>query len=105
MCLNLTNARPGASTVTLVTAGYIFEITRDELKPGDLIGHCGPGTGGDAGHVVLFDHWDQGHSTYWAYELHGSPPPNGPEHSLIAFPYHGMEGYKPYRDAIWVPAA
>ena len=93
------STKPGASTVTLVTDGYIKEITRDELQPGDLIGHCGPGTGESGGHVVLFDHWADGHATYWAYEQHGGhhPEPFGPEHSVVTYPYHGLEGYKPYR--------
>jgi len=94
MCLEL--ARPGLSTVTFVTEGYIQPINQDELLPGDLVGHCGPGTGGDAGHIVLFDRWDQGHATYWAYEFHGGPQ-RGPEHSLIHYPYHGLDGYQAYR--------
>jgi hypothetical protein len=94
MCLDL--AKPGLTTVTLVSDGYIHEITPDELRPRDLVGHCGPGTGGDDGHVVVFDRWDQGHVTYWAYEFYGGPQ-LGPEHSLIHYPYYGMDGYRPYR--------
>jgi hypothetical protein len=112
MCLNL--AKPGLSTVTLVTEGYIREITQNELRPGDLVGHCGPGTAGDAGHVVVFDRWEQGHDTYWAYEFHGGPQ-LGPKHSLIRYPYHGLDGYKAYlykeitdgsqdQPGHWVPA-
>jgi hypothetical protein len=94
MCLDL--PRPGLTTVTLVEDGNIHEITPDELRPGDLVGHCGAGTGGDAGHVIVFDHWHQGHVTYWAYEFHGGPQ-LGPEHSLIHYPYHGLDGYRAYR--------
>jgi hypothetical protein len=94
MCLDLPG--PGLTTVSLVTGGYIHEITPDELLPGDLVGRCGPGTEGDAGHVVVFDRWDQGHTTYWAYEFHGGPQ-LGPEHSLINYPYHGLDGYQAYR--------
>jgi hypothetical protein len=94
MCLDL--PKPGLSTVTLVTDGYLQPITRDELRPGDLVGRCGPGTAGDAGHVVLFDRWDSGHDTYWAYEFHGGPDP-GPQHSLIDYPYRGLDGYEAYR--------
>jgi len=97
MCLNLTAAKPGASTVTLVTDGYIHEITRDQLRPGDMVGRCGPGTEFAAGHIVLFDRWAQPHATYWAYELHGPHGLHGPEHSLVHYPYHGLEGYKAYR--------
>jgi hypothetical protein len=62
MCLDL--AKPGLNTVTLVTEGHISEITRDQLRPGDRVGHCGEGTAGDAGHVVVFDRWETGHDTY-----------------------------------------
>ena len=72
---------PGLNTVSLVTGGYIQEITPDELLPGDLVGHCGLGTSGDAGHIVVFDRWDRAQVTYWAYEFHGGPQ-LGPEHSL-----------------------
>jgi hypothetical protein len=94
MCLDL--SKPGLNTVSLVKDGYIYEITRDELRPGDMVGHCGPGTAGKLGHVVLFDRWEQAHVTYWAYELHGGTE-LGPEHSLIHYPYHGLEGYLAYR--------
>jgi hypothetical protein len=97
MCLKLTDTKPGASTVTLVSGGYIHEITKDQLRPGDLVGHCGPGTAFAGGHVVVFDRWAQGHTTYWAYEMHGPDGALGPEHSLIHYPYHGLEGFKAYR--------
>lgn len=42
MCLNLTSEKPGASTETLVSNGHIHEITRDELRPGDMVGLAGP---------------------------------------------------------------
>ena len=94
LCLDL--PQPGLSTVTLVTEGHLREITRDELRPADLVGRCGEGTAGDAGHVVLFDRWAQAHVTYWAYELRGGPQP-GPEHRLIHYPYQELDGYQAYR--------
>jgi hypothetical protein len=94
MCLDL--PQPGLSTVTLVTEGHLHEITRDELRPGDLVGRCGEGTAGDLGHVVLFDRWEQAQVTYWAYELRGGSQP-GPEHRLIHYPYRGHDGFRPYR--------
>jgi len=94
MCLDL--PQPGPNTVDLVVDGYIHPISRDELLPGDLVGRCGPGTSGDVGHVVLFDRWAQGHDLYWAYEFHGGPG-LGPGHSLIRYPYHGLDGCQPYR--------
>jgi len=98
MCLNLTSEKPGASTETLVTHGHIHEITRDDLRPGDMIGLCGPGTGGADGHIVLFDRWAPDHQGfYWAYEQHGPFGTQGPEHSLIHYPFNGDQRYKPYR--------
>ena len=43
----------GHSTVTLVTEGYMHEIAERDLRPGDAIGRCGPGTAGAAGHIML----------------------------------------------------
>lgn len=92
MCLKLDT--PGLSTVTLVTEGFIHDIGVADLKPGDLVGHCGEGTAGYLGHVVVFDHWTDGHRKYLAYEFHGGV---GPSHREIAYPYDGLGGFKPYR--------
>ena len=43
----------GFSTVSAVLNGYMKEIPWGSLLPGDAIGHCGPGTGGDFGHIIL----------------------------------------------------
>jgi len=57
MCWNIPPSENGGwgghSTVTLVTEGYMYPISESELKPGDAIGRCGPGTGGAAGHIML----------------------------------------------------
>jgi hypothetical protein len=103
MCLNLAGVGwGGANTVTLVTGGYVREIARNDLRPGDLVGHCGPGTAGDDGHVVLFDQWrDDNHSRYLAYEMTGE---FGPKHRVIHYPYDGVAGgwkayqYRPLAD-------
>jgi len=82
-------AKPGQSTVTLLP-DVMAEITPAELLPGDAIGHCGPGTGGDAGHIMLFLGWTQTGLMIW--EQAGGPP--GPaERHIKAIP----AGYKPYR--------
>jgi len=99
MCLDLTGVGwGGANTVTFVTGGYAHEITQAELLAGDMIGHCGPGTEGDGGHIVLFDRWqDSTHAAYWAYEMTGGW---GPKHRIIQYPYDGVGGdWKPYRYA------
>ena len=43
------------STVTLTE--HFTEIPKDDLQPGDIIGNLGPGSGGAAGHVVIFTGW------------------------------------------------
>jgi len=51
----------GYSTATFITTawapgvpGIMYEIPRSELQPGDAIGHCGPTTGGNGGHIALW---------------------------------------------------
>lgn len=92
------NASPGGwgglNTVTLVTAGYIREIDPDDLKAGDLIGLCGPGTGGDDGHIQIFTRWyntDPHDSRYWCLEQRGGT--RGPVEALHNWPTN----YKAYR--------
>jgi hypothetical protein len=56
--LNAQNSWGGLSTVTLLTDGWLEEIDPRDLKRGDCIGYCGPGSvDGDGGVVVLFDGW------------------------------------------------
>jgi hypothetical protein len=52
-CLGLPG--PGRSTVDL--PDVCTPIAAAQLRPGDLIGNMGPGTGGAAGHVQLFLGW------------------------------------------------
>lgn len=83
---------PGGSTVTLVTDGTMYEINQEELQPGDAIGHCGPGTSGDYGHIQLWEGWDG--DGYWVWEQAGGG--NGPDHNF----YYGSpwwNGYAAYR--------
>jgi hypothetical protein len=88
----------GESTVTLLTDGWVYPITRDQLQPGDLIGALGPGTDGDAGHVVIFERWiDDNRTAYYGYEQAGGV--NGPLHRRIGYPYDGNPGFLPYRPA------
>jgi uncharacterized protein YraI len=49
------------STVTLTE--HFTEIPKDDLQPGDIIGNLGPGSGGAAGHVVIFTGWTDGSKT------------------------------------------
>lgn len=61
---------PGRNTVSLPEIA--IPITMDEIQPGDFIGTLGAGTGGAAGHVVLFVSWtDSTKSVYNTVECKG----------------------------------
>ena len=62
---------PGYNTVSLPS--ITKQIAWADLKPGDLVGTLGPGTGGAAGHVTLFLSWaDSGHTAYNTLECRGT---------------------------------
>ncbi|GFF38193.1 uncharacterized protein YraJ [Aspergillus udagawae] len=62
---------PGYSTVSLPEIAK--PISWDDLKPGDLVGTLGPGTGGAAGHVTLFLSWaDSSKKEYNTLECRGT---------------------------------
>lgn len=52
MCWDLPT--PGENTESLVTKQIMYQIPEGDLQPGDAIGLCGPGTLGNAGHIMLF---------------------------------------------------
>lgn len=97
--LNAPGSWGGMSTVSLVTGGWMREIHPNDLRPGDAVGICGPDTGGDDGHIVLFERWaSEAHdeSYYWAYEQAGGQ--HGPVHRVINYPYGGPTGpWRAYR--------
>ncbi|EFZ03564.1 hypothetical protein X797_006774 [Metarhizium robertsii] len=64
-------ASPGYSTVTL---GQIANpISYSDIKAGDMVGTLAAGTGGAAGHVVLFHSWtDSSHKKYNTLECKGT---------------------------------
>lgn len=103
MCWGIPRNAPGSwggmSTVSLVTNGWMREIPAGWLQPGDAVGICGPGTGGDDGHIVLFERWAsdaENESHYWAYEQAGGR--RGPVHRVIRYPYDGPTGaWRAYR--------
>jgi hypothetical protein len=83
----------GQSTVTLVSLGYMREISVNDLLPGDAIGICGPETAGDFGHIVLFRGWlnsDPNDDRYYCSEQMGGT--YGPVHSVRNYPYDGYGG-------------
>lgn len=92
--LNVPGSWGGLNTVSLVTNGWMYEIQPDDLKLGDAIGKCGPGTAGDAGHVQIFVAWlnqDPNDSHYYCLEQAGGG--SGPKKRLHDWP----AGYKAYR--------
>jgi putative chitinase len=61
-----------SSPNTVNLPDYLTPISWDELQPGDVVGTLGPGTGGDAGHVVLFNGWtDASHTAFKTLEERG----------------------------------
>jgi len=65
---------PGGSTVTMAppsSSAVMVPISEADLEPGDAIGKCGPGTGGAAGHIQLFDGWDPDGTGLWIWEQAG----------------------------------
>ncbi|OAQ73154.1 NlpC/P60-like cell-wall peptidase [Pochonia chlamydosporia 170] len=64
-------ASPGYSTVTLGQIGKA--ISYNDIKAGDMIGTLASGTGGAAGHVVLFHSWtDASKKKYNTLECKGT---------------------------------
>jgi cell wall-associated NlpC family hydrolase len=47
----------GSSPSTVNMTDYVHPIEWSDLKPGDIVGTLGPGTGGANGHVVIFNGW------------------------------------------------
>lgn len=62
---------PGPNTVSFVTSGWITRINWSDLVAGDFVGHCGPGTAGDAGHIMVVVSVNTGGGTYDVYEQNG----------------------------------
>jgi peptidoglycan hydrolase-like protein with peptidoglycan-binding domain len=92
--LNAPGSWGGLNTVNLVTDGWMHKIDPNDLKPGDAIGLCGPGTGGNDGHIQLFTAWyntDPNNSDYWCLEQFGGT--SGPQRRL----HHWPSNYKAYR--------
>jgi hypothetical protein len=80
---------PGRSTINLPGVAHI--IGKEELMQGDLIMNGGPGTGGDNGHVMIFDRWaSSDHRMVVVYE---QTPPHTFHHAVS---YPGGP-FKPYR--------
>ena len=90
-----------SSPSTIDLPSYVHSISKADLQPGDILGVLGPGTGGNAGHVLIFDGWaDSGHTQYNAWEDSGD---QGVHHGVIPYPYWPNTSgpspslYQPYR--------
>ena len=81
---------PGLNTSGLAARSTM--ITKQELRPGDLLINTAPDL---RGHVVLFERWaDTSQTRYHGYEQSGS---GGTHHRTIPYPYFGDYPMVPYR--------
>jgi hypothetical protein len=80
---------PGEDTQSFVTEGWMTEIYREELQPGDAIGMCGWGTLGAAGHIQLVEAYDPwtGLITYWE-QNGGEAGPHRRHNTYMRGDYH-----------------
>jgi peptidoglycan hydrolase-like protein with peptidoglycan-binding domain len=90
-----------SSLNTVQLPSVVHSISKADLQPGDILGVLGPNTGGNAGHVLIFDGWaDSGHTQYYAWENSGD---QGVHHPTIPYPYWPNTSgpaaslYQPYR--------
>jgi hypothetical protein len=92
-------------TENFSTVGFPQVLTRlqskDELKPGDVLGVLGPGTGGDAGHIALFIQWnDAGRTEFITWEHGGGEGDHAHPHAEThTWPWNRDESHQflPYR--------
>jgi hypothetical protein len=88
MALHLST--PGLVTGDMYEANGFADVAKDNLQQGDILDNP---SAGDAGHVVLFDHWaDSAHSSYWGFEEHGPSGSYGTSYRIITYPYDPGSG-------------
>jgi hypothetical protein len=80
----------GENTESLVTKGWMSEIAKADLLPGDAVGLCGPGTLGAAGHIQIFERWTDTGLVIWE-QAGGTVGPRKRTIKAIA------AGYRAYR--------
>ena len=86
---------PGYSTVTMLTSGWVRPIPWAELAAGDFVGALGPGTAGDAGHVMVVESVNRAANTYTVLEQAGYGP--GPDRNTYTIGDGQGRNYLPYR--------
>lgn len=94
----------GLNTVSLVTDGWMKPIKIDDLKPGDAVGNCGPGTAGANGHIQLFERWvnnDPNDNRYICLEQAGGD--SGWQRRTHDIGRNGYKAYR-YKDVVDDPA-
>ncbi len=96
-CLDLrhANGQPlshDSSTITKV----LVPITRDELRPGDIINRSRTYPGAAYGHAIVFARWsDESKTRYWAYDASGGA--GGAVFREVPYPFWDPVGFFPYR--------
>ncbi|WP_194893677.1 hypothetical protein [Catenulispora pinisilvae] len=77
-------------TGDMYEANGFQDVAKDNLQQGDILDNP---SAGDAGHVVLFDHWtDSTHTSYWGFEQHGPSGSYGTSYHVIPYPYFSGSG-------------
>jgi hypothetical protein len=86
----------GPNTVSL-GKDHAFNITKDDLKTGDILIDDVDEAGGDFRHVVLFEKWaNDARTSYWGFEQAGTP--GHTVYREIPYPYDGNSSkYRPMR--------
>lgn len=79
MCWHL----PSSLTTAGIAGGGAVQIDSASLQAGDVLCASSALNGG-SGHVILFDHWVSGHSSYYGHDF-GSGA--APLHRVIPYPY------------------
>ncbi|MEZ0114575.1 hypothetical protein ABH920_008610 [Catenulispora sp. EB89] len=91
MALHLTPTGLSAFvTGDMYEANGFQDVAKDSLQQGDILDNP---SAGDAGHVVMFDHWtDSTHTSYWGFEQHGPSGSYGTSYHVIPYPYFSGSG-------------
>jgi hypothetical protein len=95
MAANLSTSGGGLSTVTFLTTGTVRLISWADLSPGDFVGALGPGTAGDAGHIMVVESVDHPRNTYTVLEQAGYGA--GPDRNTYTIGNGQGRNYLPYR--------
>lgn len=100
--LHVLHSWGGLSTVTLLTDGWLKEIRVTDLRPGDAIGYCGPGSiDSDGGTVVIFESFlnndiSLGYALVWQQLPDASP---GPARRARPLDFRRWHAYR-YKDIV-----